>query len=437
MRSWTDRRRLLAAAALIFALTPIASYGSTYYVSSSKGSDANSGLSEQTPWKTLRRINLASFAPGDVVLLRRGDVWREQLRPRFSGSPGSPIRFSGYGSGPKPTISGSDEIDPGQWARVADALYCLDGVLHQPTRLWHRGTGVVQTEAGGNGWWYEADSRRVCLRNPHPPEGMEVQIRDANIDNNGQSHIVYEDLNLEHALEGLRVFLWSGTAAGIRIENCRIVSEPSVKDAAASAGVYVSARSGTVSQLVIRNNDFRPFPRGLNHWGIYLVQGIEGFAIENNRLSPAGEDAITVWHSAHGVIAGNRGGGNGENTIDVKDSREVAIRGNYLENDREYNIVVHAVDELDETSDILVTGNNCIRGGNGGRLSAGIALLRVRRTTVRDNLVAQAYGAGILVVEPNGPSGNRVESNRFDRIGLGQHLKNVVWEYPAPGRSQP
>jgi hypothetical protein len=437
MKIWIGCRLLFAGSALIVALGSVASHGATYYVSSSHGSDSNSGLSAQTPWKTLGRVNQPGLMPGTSVLLRRGDVWHEELRPRTSGSSSLPIRYSAYGSGKKPVISGSDEIAPVQWSHTETGVYCLEGVTHQPTALWRRGARLRQSRSESDGWWYEPTLRRACLRSAHSPEGVEVQIRGASIDNNGQSHITYDGLDLEHALEGLRIFLWSGTARGVTIENCLIVSEPSVADAPASAGVYVSARAGTVSQIAIRNNEFHPFPRGLNHWGVYFVQGIDGFAIEDNRFGPAGEDAITVWHSAHGVISGNHGGGNGENTIDVKDSQAVIIRDNDTENDREYNIVVHSVDEPDGTRDIAVSGNRCRLGGSGGNLSAGIALLGVRRSTVRDNWITRAYGTGILVLERTRFSGNQVDRNHFDRTGIGQHLPSVVWQYPASGRLQP
>jgi hypothetical protein len=107
------------------------------------------------------------------------------------------------------------------------------------------------------------------------------------------------------------------------------------------------------------------------------------------------------------------------------------------DNDREYNIVVHSVDQSDETRDIAVSGNRCRRGGSGGKLSAGIALLGVRHCSVRDNWVARAYGAGILMVELTLSSDNQVDANHFDRNGTEQHLPNVVWQYPASGRLQP
>ena len=48
---------------------------SVYYVSNS-GSDVNNGLSKDHPFKTLKTV-AAKVTPGDVILLRRGDIFRE------------------------------------------------------------------------------------------------------------------------------------------------------------------------------------------------------------------------------------------------------------------------------------------------------------------------------------------------------------------------
>jgi hypothetical protein len=85
-------------------------WATTYYVSASSGNDTSSGTSAETAWKTLARVNTASFAPGDAILLKRGDTWNETLIPPSSGTSGSMISFDAYGSGPAPTISGYKDL---------------------------------------------------------------------------------------------------------------------------------------------------------------------------------------------------------------------------------------------------------------------------------------------------------------------------------------
>lgn len=80
-----------------------------YYVSNS-GSDSNDGLTTATAWQTLSKVNSSSFNAGDSILLRRGDIWNERLNIASSGSAGSPIMVSAYGTGVKPLITGLQTV---------------------------------------------------------------------------------------------------------------------------------------------------------------------------------------------------------------------------------------------------------------------------------------------------------------------------------------
>jgi hypothetical protein len=350
-------RRLLGLTALVAGLAFQAG-AATYYVSSSRGRDTNLGL-PGAPWQTIARVNRARLRPGDVVLFRRGDLWREILRPGSSGAEGNVIRFAAYGTGNKPTISGSN-----------------------------------------------SDSGPL--------------VRDVGIDNNEQSHIVYEDFELRDVRQGLRLYSWRALVRDVTLQNCDVKTGPTQPHGTMSAGVYASVNTGGLSGITIRNNRFTPYPTGLEHWGVYFVRGVNDFTIEGNRFGPAGEDAVTIWHSPHGLIASNSGGGNGENTIDVKDSHDVIIRGNRAESDGEYNIVVHGVDSARLTYNVTVEKNQCHRGGRGGHLDAGIALLFVRDSTVRENMVQGAYGSGIFVYDTGVGGGNEVSFNQLRGNGTGR-----------------
>ena len=78
----------------------------TYYVSSSVGSDQADGRTPQTAWRTLDRVNSASLKPGDRVLFQRENLWRGQLLPQ-SGADGKPVTYGAYGTGAKPILQGS------------------------------------------------------------------------------------------------------------------------------------------------------------------------------------------------------------------------------------------------------------------------------------------------------------------------------------------
>jgi len=80
----------------------------TYYVDKTTGDDGDDGLSEGNAWETLGKVNGETFSPGDLILLKRGEVWRESLNPPSSGDSTAQIVFSAYGTGDAPQINGAD-----------------------------------------------------------------------------------------------------------------------------------------------------------------------------------------------------------------------------------------------------------------------------------------------------------------------------------------
>jgi hypothetical protein len=82
--------------------------GANYYVDNSAGSDSNNGQSPASAWRTIAKVNSFALKPGDSILFKSGDTWREQLNIKSSGSAGNPITFGSYGSGNAPVISGAD-----------------------------------------------------------------------------------------------------------------------------------------------------------------------------------------------------------------------------------------------------------------------------------------------------------------------------------------
>ncbi len=76
-----------------------------YYVDSMRGCDAADGLSPQTAWKSLERVNQAVFVPGDRLRLAAGSVWEgAHLAPQGDGDPQRPCVVESYGAGPRPAI---------------------------------------------------------------------------------------------------------------------------------------------------------------------------------------------------------------------------------------------------------------------------------------------------------------------------------------------
>jgi hypothetical protein len=88
---------------------PIEAQGTTYFVDNEGGDDGNTGLSEEAAWRTLATVKATAFSPGDAILLKRGGVWYESLKPRGSGSKDAWITIGAYGEGPRPLVKGRGE----------------------------------------------------------------------------------------------------------------------------------------------------------------------------------------------------------------------------------------------------------------------------------------------------------------------------------------
>ncbi len=97
--------------------------GTKYYVSSSTGDDKNDGLTPETAWKTINKINenYEKFKEAENVgvFLKRGDSWRISSPLRVSG-----FTLSAYGSGAKPKLicsvdaSGAEKWEATEWENI-------------------------------------------------------------------------------------------------------------------------------------------------------------------------------------------------------------------------------------------------------------------------------------------------------------------------------
>jgi len=83
-------------------------WAATYYVDATKGNDANPGISESATWKTIAKINVSTFNPGDQILFKRGEIWSGTiLNVPSDGKNGSHITLGAYGNGDKPILDGT------------------------------------------------------------------------------------------------------------------------------------------------------------------------------------------------------------------------------------------------------------------------------------------------------------------------------------------
>ncbi|NLR93861.1 T9SS type A sorting domain-containing protein [Flammeovirga agarivorans] len=110
------------------------------YYFSAEGDDANEGTMA-SPWKTLAKasqiaqdINTGGLLkPGDQLLFKRGDTFEGNLILKCSGTALAPITISSYGEGELPVISGSGNIDGGDYF---EAMKLINTSFLDISHLW-------------------------------------------------------------------------------------------------------------------------------------------------------------------------------------------------------------------------------------------------------------------------------------------------------------
>lgn len=132
--------------------------GNIYYVDATNGKDSNDGLSQEKAWKTIEKTNSAKLNPGDAVLLKRGEIWREQLVTQ-SGDETGYITYGAYGYGSKPVLLGSvtrnkpsDWIHEGHniWATTNNSEMAGDELLPNPSFETDANRWNLYCEGGAN-----------------------------------------------------------------------------------------------------------------------------------------------------------------------------------------------------------------------------------------------------------------------------------------------
>ena len=96
----------------------------TYYISSS-GCDTNDGLTPNTPWQSIKKLN-SSVKCGDTVCFKRGDTFFGQVRAPKGNDSEAPTTYTSYGEGTKPIISQYKTAHRDAWEQYADGIWRID-----------------------------------------------------------------------------------------------------------------------------------------------------------------------------------------------------------------------------------------------------------------------------------------------------------------------
>lgn len=406
------------------------------------------------------------------MLLRRGDTWRESLKPLASGTPERPIVFGAYGAGVLPAILGSELREgTGHWRENSPSVWYTTGIPHDPGMVFHDGVGsrrVGSTDQLRESWdWrYEARTGRVYMRLGANPGRHRVEVPQRHgIGFSAADHLLVENVEIAFAWTGIGI--WGGRGWTIRsvsihdvvidgVQGNRGTREVTVEDSIfqdwgwrsyllpmsageTAFGYAIQVISGASpappsDAWRIRGNRFRLVSlenRGADATAINVDQGghaavIADNAIEGNRR--AGGGGIMVWQPRGATsidISGNSIRDVGSMGINVSDlGRHRFSAPIRIERNRVLNAC--ALDLPDEEAIRVWTGTetpvtvatNLVVGTPSGRHPhPGIRLRRSRQVTVVANTVYGTdagleveRGSEVALMRNNISAGNRVSA---------------------------
>lgn len=287
----------------------------TYYVSSSQGNDSNSGTSENSPWKTITKVNSSNFNPGDNILFKRGDKWAgSELVIKNSGNSENRIIFSAYGNGKKPILTLKAEINK-TWNQFNSEVWYITAPIQAIPieRMWFNDLEKEQAKSlTGDNW---DGTFGICPEHPFYHNASEGRLYVYSISNPGTyySTIEYQgglldEKIVEHTvqlidadyvtLDGLDIQGGGYGALGLAGSDYSIIKNCNIGKYSGRAGIFANSSRisklandqtsdyGEISNCIIDSdwNYTLKFYTSLTPYGILIGFGASNWKISGNYI---------------------------------------------------------------------------------------------------------------------------------------------------------
>lgn len=397
------KRALISCLALLLGLAESESVSATtYYVDPILGSDANSGLSETTAWKTSTKVGLASvsFQPGDVVKFRRGTVVLPNTTGTFvlqsSGTALGHILYTDYLktgdslSLPRPIIdSGNASI----------ATYVIDGPI----------SFVPYLGAAFNGLYLN----RVFI-----PHAATINIGPGEMYWNSPMNTRYPYDNTKNIglyiygdVAGKRV-AYAAASVGVNITNQSYMTFDNLEFAGGKHCIYGQANTAQIHHITVTNSVFRECQFSITILGsnfdttdIVMMDNIvdhvgRGLYVgSQNENSTQRAIRLTVERNVGRVIAEARwktfGFGVDQEFLSAQNVLDSVYRDNVLVDSPSAGCIVlwaHVDADMGRTS---IIRNTCLNVANGVVFGGSSKVDASGRNVIAENTVLQCTGWGI------------------------------------------
>lgn len=325
--------------------------GTAYYVSEANGDDSNDGLSPETAWATLDRVNDAPLSRSDAVFFERGGTYRGNL---YLYNPDGYITLSAYGEGPKPVLTSAEECAAGadKWS----LWYDEDGV-----KIWKYykdclDCGLIVFNDSEAGYKVLADwSGTEWVNEDGTPFDIAASLTE-NLDffsddggKYGGATTFSVDGENPDAVQYGPLYLRCDEGNPGELYDCIEICDMTVTEMndVGYEGTVIMGLYGTVCD----NLSIKYFPMG------GLCPGPnEDCVVQNCEIAWGGG---CVQYVEDGRVAGQMG-----DAINGIGSRSSSINGNYIHDVRSSAIIVESYPDL-HVSDVSFSGNLIERVGNG------------------------------------------------------------------------
>jgi hypothetical protein len=319
--------------------------GKTYYVDATGGDDDQDGLSPESAWKTLDKVNAATFQPGEYILFKQGEIWQGRLEVQSSGSPGNPITFGAYGKGDKPVLTGRGSV-PGwdiasNWTKYAENIwYIYYGPYKIARRVWLSGIEYTKAENLadvnaiyrwyfdlGNSWLYVyAESNPASyyssIEESMAVEGVVIRIQK-------QEHITVRNLDVRGGSNSIEVI----GSDYITIEDCDV-------GWGAYMGIWVSGNYwepdkkpsdyGVIRRCKI-DSGYRLsyyYEKAHSEDGIHFRNNVNYWRVYENEIRNWGHTGVSLWQEdEQTTVSHNKIYSNFITTSDIPYGRGFEVKG--------------------------------------------------------------------------------------------------------------
>ncbi len=204
--------------------------GTVYYVSNS-GNDSNDGMTKNSSWETLDKVNSFNFNPGDIICFKKGDEWRGQLIPK-GGDTYASIVYTSYGNyfNNKPQILGSiSKSLEADWTKVSDNIWSTKVSIPDVGNIILNGNKCGKKAWSAeelleqNQFYFKTSTEELLIYSTDNPakiyQSIECALSRYIIDQANKRWIVYDGLSLKY---GAAHGIGGVNTSNITIRNCDI-----------------------------------------------------------------------------------------------------------------------------------------------------------------------------------------------------------------------